>query len=72
MSALLQTTFLGQVRGTTTDGVTLYRGIQYASLKNRLADADLIASRSSEDGILDATKDGCVPFMRRLYGPLLM
>ncbi|OKL57800.1 hypothetical protein UA08_07259 [Talaromyces atroroseus] len=58
MAALLQTTFLGQIQGKTADGVTHYRGIKYASLRNRLADAELVSSRSSEDGILDATKDG--------------
>ncbi|EEA28753.1 hypothetical protein TMatcc_002895 [Talaromyces marneffei ATCC 18224] len=58
MTALLQTTYLGQVQGKNIDGVTHYRGIKYASLRNRLADAELIASRTPEEGILDATKDG--------------
>ena len=58
MTALLQTTFLGQIQGKTTDGVTHYRGVKYASLRNRLADAESVSSRSFGDGILDATKDG--------------
>ncbi|PCH02393.1 Carboxylesterase, type B [Penicillium occitanis (nom. inval.)] len=58
MTALLQTTYLGQVQGKNIDGVTHYRGIKYASLRNRLADAELITSRSPDEGVLDATKDG--------------
>ncbi|EED13169.1 carboxylesterase, putative [Talaromyces stipitatus ATCC 10500] len=58
MTALLQTTYLGQVQGKNIDGVTHYRGIKYASLRNRLADAELITSRSPNNGILDATKYG--------------
>lgn len=56
MAALLNTTALGKVQGTTKDGVTQYLGIKYATLKNRLADAELIAERDGD--VLDATKDG--------------
>lgn len=58
MTAPLQTTHLGQIHGKTVDGVTQYLGLKYASLRNRLADAELVASRSAEDGVFDATKDG--------------
>lgn len=58
MTAILQTTHLGQVQGKNIDGVTHYRGIKYASLRNRLAEAELVTSRSPDEGILDATKDG--------------
>lgn len=58
MTALLETTHLGQVQGKSVEGVTHYRGIKYASLKNKLADAELITSREPGNGILDATKDG--------------
>jgi carboxylesterase type B len=58
MTAPLQTTHLGQIQGKTVDGVTHYLGLKYASLQNRIADAELVASRTAEEGILDATKDG--------------
>lgn len=56
MSTSLQTTSLGEIRGSDADGVTKYLGIKYANLKNRLADAELIESR--EGDALDATSDG--------------
>jgi carboxylesterase type B len=56
MATLLNTTTLGRVQGTTEDGVTQYLGIKYATLKDRLADAELIAERDGD--VLDATKDG--------------
>ena len=58
MTTPLQTTHLGQIQGKTVDGVTHYLGLKYASLRNRLADAELVVSRAAEDGVLDATKDG--------------
>jgi len=54
--ATLRTTSLGEIRGKTADGVTQYLGVKYASLRNRLADAELVETR--EGDILDATKDG--------------
>jgi len=56
MATLLNTTALGSVQGTTEDGVTQYLGIKFANLKDRLADADLIAERHGD--VLNATKDG--------------
>ena len=59
MTTVLKTSSLGEIRGRTTDGVTKYLGIQYATLKNRFADAELVESRSGD--VLDATNDGLVP-----------
>lgn len=57
MSNIIQTTtHLGEIRGKTTNGVTQFLGIKYATLKNRLADAELVERRAG--GVLDATKDG--------------
>ncbi|GLB02197.1 hypothetical protein AtubIFM57258_003539 [Aspergillus tubingensis] len=57
MSNTIQTTtHLGQIRGKTTNGVSQFLGIKYATLKNRLADAELVERR--DGGVLDATKDG--------------
>ncbi|OQE12807.1 hypothetical protein PENFLA_c062G07782 [Penicillium flavigenum] len=56
MTSILKTTFLGEIRGKTENGVTQYLGIKYASLKNRLADAELI--KESSEAAIDATKDG--------------
>jgi carboxylesterase type B len=53
---VLQTNHLGQIRGKTVDGVTHYLGIKYATLRDRLADAELVERREGE--VLDATKDG--------------
>ncbi|KAL2809418.1 Alpha/Beta hydrolase protein [Aspergillus granulosus] len=56
MAALLQTQHLGTIQGKSSDGVTQYLGIKYATLKDRLADAVLFEGHG--DGVLDATKDG--------------
>ncbi|GKZ80228.1 hypothetical protein AnigIFM56816_004445 [Aspergillus niger] len=57
MSDIIQaTTHLGEIRGKTTNGVTQFLGIKYATLKNRLADAELVERR--DGGVLDALKDG--------------
>lgn len=56
MTTTLRTISLGEIRGKVADGVVQYLGIKYASLKNRLADAELIEKR--EGDVLDATKDG--------------
>lgn len=58
MAATLKTTSLGEIRGKDADGATQYLGIKYASLKNRLADAELVESR--EGDVLDAARDGFV------------
>ncbi|KAE8367312.1 Alpha/Beta hydrolase protein [Aspergillus caelatus] len=52
----IQTKHLGQIRGKTAEGVTQFLGVQYATLEDRLADAQLVEKR--DGGILDATKDG--------------
>ncbi|KAJ5792605.1 uncharacterized protein N7503_008583 [Penicillium pulvis] len=54
--AILSTSKLGEIHGREGDGVTQYLGIQYATLKNRFADAELIEDRKG--GVLDATNDG--------------
>ncbi|RHZ63669.1 hypothetical protein CDV55_106327 [Aspergillus turcosus] len=56
MATILQTRFLGDIRGRTHDGVSQFLGIQYATLKDRFADAKLVEQR--EGSILDASKDG--------------
>ncbi|KAJ5967319.1 hypothetical protein N7501_003567 [Penicillium viridicatum] len=56
MALTLKTTFLGEIRGKTENGVTQYLGIKYANLKNRLADAELI--EQSLEATIDATNDG--------------
>ncbi|EAW16306.1 putative carboxylesterase [Aspergillus fischeri NRRL 181] len=56
MATILQTRLLGEVRAETHDGVSQFLGIQYATLKDRFADAELIEQR--EGSILDASKDG--------------
>ncbi|KAL5362032.1 Alpha/Beta hydrolase protein [Aspergillus floccosus] len=56
MTTILQTKQLGQIRGKIVDGVTHYLGIKYATLRDRLADAELVERREGE--VLDATKDG--------------
>jgi carboxylesterase type B len=53
--AILKSSKLGEIHGREVDGVSQYLGIQYATLKNRLADAELIEERT---GVLDATNDG--------------
>lgn len=52
---ILKTTSLGEIRDRDNNGVTQYLAIKYATLRNRLADAELVESR---EGVLDATKDG--------------
>lgn len=57
MTTVLKTTALGEIRGKAADGVVQYLGIKYATLRNRLADAELVERR--DDGeVLDATKYG--------------
>lgn len=56
MASILKTTSLGRIRGNHREDVVQYLGIKYATLNNRLADAELVESRKSD--ILDATKDG--------------
>lgn len=58
MTAKITTSALGEIQGRVVDGVVHYLGIQYATLKNRLADAELVTSRPAGSGVLDATKDG--------------
>jgi len=58
MAAILKTAALGEIQGKDANGVTQYLGIKYATLKNRLADAEIVESRDGD--ILDATKDGYV------------
>lgn len=56
MVSVLHTSSLGDLRGKDHDGVVQYLGLQYATLKNRLADAELVEGRNGD--VLDATKDG--------------
>ncbi|GMG02232.1 unnamed protein product [Aspergillus oryzae var. brunneus] len=52
----VQTKHLGQIRGKVAEGVTQFLGIKYATLEDRLADAQLVEKRDGDT--LDATKDG--------------
>lgn len=56
MTTILKTEALGDIRGKSDGIVSQFLGIQYATLKNRLADAELVEQRHG--GILDATRDG--------------
>ena len=56
MTSILKTPLLGEIHGTHHDSVVQYLGVKYATLKNRLADAELVETR--EGGVLNATKDG--------------
>ncbi|KAJ5982992.1 hypothetical protein N7481_005091 [Penicillium waksmanii] len=56
MTTILKTEALGDIRGKSDGIVSQFLGIQYATLKNRLADAELIEQRHGD--ILDATRDG--------------
>ncbi|GIK05682.1 hypothetical protein Aspvir_009795 [Aspergillus viridinutans] len=56
MATILQTRYLGEVRGKSHDGVSQFLGIRYATLNDRFADAELIEQR--EGSIVDASKDG--------------
>lgn len=58
MTTILKTEALGDIRGKNDGIVSQFLGIQYATLKNRLANAELIAQRHGD--ILDATIDGYV------------
>ncbi|PYH42313.1 putative carboxylesterase [Aspergillus saccharolyticus JOP 1030-1] len=53
---ILLTQNLGKIRGRDGSNVTQFLGIKYATLKDRLADAQLIEIR--EGDVLDATTDG--------------
>lgn len=55
MASTLKSASLREIRGRDNDGVIQYFGIKYATLKNRLADAELA---ESQGGVLDATRDG--------------
>lgn len=54
---VIQTSYLGLIQGTVADKVVQFSGLPYASLRDRLAVAELVRSRPSET-ILDATQDG--------------
>lgn len=56
MDTILQTKALGNIRGKSNGAVTQFLGIKYATLRNRLADAELIEERQGDT--LDATRDG--------------
>jgi hypothetical protein len=56
MSATHQHPKLGQIKGNTVDGAVQFLGIKYASLKDRLATAELISHY--DHGPIDATKYG--------------
>ena len=58
MAATLKHTQLGELKGNSVDGTVQFLGLKYASLKNRLATAEIVNSYGS--GITDATKYGSV------------
>ncbi|KAH9878854.1 hypothetical protein J1614_002288 [Plenodomus biglobosus] len=59
MSATLKHAKLGELRGNNVDGVTQFLGLKYATLKNRLASAELVEGYGSQS--TDATKFGPPP-----------
>ncbi|KAF1830650.1 alpha/beta-hydrolase [Decorospora gaudefroyi] len=59
MSATFQHAHLGELKGNTVQGAVQFLGLKYASLKNRLATAELVDSYAS--GSTDATKYGPPP-----------
>lgn len=56
MSAILKHAELGELHGNSVDGAVQFLGLKYATLKNRLANAELLESYRS--GVTDATKFG--------------
>jgi hypothetical protein len=56
MSTALQHSELGELKGNLVDGAAQFLGLKYATLKNRLATADLISNYGQ--GTTDATKYG--------------
>jgi hypothetical protein len=56
MSTSLQHSKLGELRGNLVDGTVQFLGLKYASLKNRLASAELISNYGQD--ATDATKYG--------------
>lgn len=69
MSTTLEHADLGKLKGTAVDGTVQFRGLKYASLKNRLAPPELVTSYGS--GHIDATRYGCGSFFHTLSGSLL-
>ena len=49
---------LGELQGNSEDGTAQFLGLQYATLKNRLATAEMVDTYGS--GTTDATKFGYV------------
>jgi hypothetical protein len=58
MSATLKHEHLGELKGNSVDGAVQFLGLKYATLKNRLATAELVNSYGS--GTTDATRYGSV------------
>ncbi|KAI8940531.1 hypothetical protein NX059_004209 [Plenodomus lindquistii] len=59
MSATLKHPSLGELRGNKVDGVVQFLGLKYATLRNRLANAELVEEYGSQ--ITDATRYGPPP-----------
>jgi carboxylesterase type B len=47
MSAILEHDDLGTLKGATVDGTVQFRGLQYATLKNRFAPPELVTKYAS-------------------------
>jgi hypothetical protein len=58
MSATLKHAQLGELEGNSVDGAVQFLGLKYASLRNRLAAADIVENYGI--GSIDATKYGLV------------
>ena len=56
MSATLKHTGLGELQGNSVDGTVQFLGLKYATLKNRLATAELVENYGTET--TDATNYG--------------
>lgn len=58
MAASIKHTKLGEVQGNIKSGTAQFLGLKYATLKNRLATAEI--AQNDGTGVIDATKFGYV------------
>lgn len=65
MSATLQHTRLGELKGNEVDGVAQFLGLKYANIKDRLAPA--VLNNDHGTAPIDATKYGFVPHANEVY-----
>jgi hypothetical protein len=58
MPITIQHPGLGEVKGNAADGTAEFLGLQYATIRNRLATAEMISNKGTE--CIDATSYGYV------------